>query len=193
MLGIFKKGLVDPPEELNSPASLQPSVEPKIPEDTLKDFLSSHPTNSFSVGFEDKALLAFAPPDPSLSSHHRLFCGMDDIYCIFLGDLNNLSALNKQYGLSKSANEAMFVIEAYRTLRDRGPYPAHQVLNDLDGSFGFVVYDTKVGTVFTALGSDEGVKLFWGIGADGSVVICDNLEVIKASCAKSFAPFPIGL
>lgn len=45
----------------------------------------------------------------------------------------------------------MYVIEAYRTLRDRGPYPAHEVLKDLDGSFGFVVYDTKAGTVFVAL------------------------------------------
>lgn len=43
-------------------------------------------------------------------------------------------------------------------------------------------------------GSDGGVKLYWGIGgADDSVVISDNLEVIKASCAKSFAPFPTGL
>lgn len=117
---------------------------------------------------------------------------MDDIYCTFLGDLYNLSALNKQYGLSKSGNEAMFVIEAYRTLRDRGPYPAHQVIKDLEGSFGFVLYDNKAQTVFVALGGDGGVKLYWGIASDGSVMISDNLELIKASCAKSFAPFPTG-
>ncbi|THG05423.1 hypothetical protein TEA_006651 [Camellia sinensis var. sinensis] len=158
MLAIFKKGLADAPQELNSPASLQSSSKkPKLPEETLKDFL--------------------------------LFCGVDGIYSIFLGSLHNLCNLNKQYGLSKGANEAMFVIEAYRTLRDRGPYPAHQVLKELDGSFGFVVYDTKSETIF---GTDEAVKIFWGIGADGSVVISDNLEVIKASCAKSFAPFPTG-
>lgn len=81
----------------------------------------------------------------------RLFCGVDDTYCLFLGSLNNLCTLNKQYGLSKGSNEAMFVIEAYRTLRDRGPYPADQVVKDLDGSFAFVVYDSKAGTVFTAL------------------------------------------
>ena len=45
----------------------------------------------------------------------------------------------------------MFVIEAYRTMRDRGPYPAHQVLKDFDGNFGFVVYDHKSGTVFAGL------------------------------------------
>ena len=43
------------------------------------------------------------------------------------------------------------MIEAYRTLRDRGPYPADQVVKDLDGSFAFVVYDSKAGSVFTAL------------------------------------------
>lgn len=80
-----------------------------------------------------------------------MFCGFDDVYCLFLGGLNNLSALNKQYGLCRSSNEAAFVIEAYRTLRDRGPYPADQVVKDLDGSFAFVVYDSQGGTVFAAL------------------------------------------
>lgn len=81
----------------------------------------------------------------------RLFCGFDDIYCLFLGSLNNLCSQIKQYGLSKGTNEAMFVIEAYRTLRDRGPYPADQVIKDMEGSFAFVVYDSKAGKVFTAL------------------------------------------
>lgn len=36
------------------------------------------------------------------------------------------------------------------------------------------------------------MKLYWGVAADGSVVISDDLEVIKAGCAKSFAPFPAG-
>ena len=76
---------------------------------------------------------------------------MDEIYCIFLGSLNNLCSLIRQYGLSKATNEAMLVIEAYRTLRDRCPYPAHQVLKELEGSFAFVVYDCKAGSVFSAL------------------------------------------
>jgi hypothetical protein len=62
-----------------------------------------------------------------------------------------LSILNKQYGLSKGTDEAMFVIEAYKTLRDRSPYPADQVVKELDGSVAFVVYDSKNGGVFAAL------------------------------------------
>lgn len=42
-------------------------------------------------------------------------------------------------------------------------------------------------------GADGRVQLFWGIAADGSVVISDDLEVIKAGCGRSFAPFPAGM
>ncbi|XP_057957096.1 stem-specific protein TSJT1 [Malania oleifera] len=191
MLAIFQKGFANPPEELNSPGSS--SRKQKLPRETLQEFLSSHPSaNTFSLCFGDATALAYVRPTSPFSQDQRCFCGYEDIYCLFLGRLNNLCALNRQYGVSKGTNEPMLVIEAYRTLRDRGPYPADQVVKDLDGSFAFVVFDSKAGTVFTALGSDGGVKLFWGIAADGSVVISDDLETIKAGCAKSFAPFPAG-
>ncbi|TYK20245.1 stem-specific protein TSJT1 isoform X2 [Cucumis melo var. makuwa] len=191
MLAIFHQTFAHPPEELKSPASFSGSKAPKLPQETLNDFISRHPLNTFSVNFGQAAVLAYVSPQ-SFSVHQRLFCGFDEIYCLFLGSLNNLCALNKQYGLSKGSNEAMFLIEAYRTLRDRGPYPADQVIKDLDGSFAFVVYDSRAGAVFAALGADGGVKLYWGIAADGSVVISDDVDVIKEGCAKSYAPFPTG-
>jgi hypothetical protein len=185
MLAIFKKGSVNVPEELQSPAN---NAKAKLPQRIFNDFISSQPQNAFSVNFGDSASLAFLPP-----VNQRMFCGLDNIYCTFMGRLNNLHSLNKQYGLSKVSDEAMFVIQAYRTLRDRGPYPAHEVLKGLDGTFGFVLYDSVAGTVFAAHGNNEGKKLmYWGIAADGSVVISDKLEIIKGSCAKSFAPFPNG-
>ncbi|XP_022940896.1 stem-specific protein TSJT1-like [Cucurbita moschata] len=192
MFAIFHKTFAHPPEELNSPASFSGSKTPKLPKETVKEFISRHPHNTFSVNFGEAAVLAYVPPDRPSSLSQRLFCGFDDIYCLFLGSLNNLCALNKQYGLSKGSNEAMFLIEAYRTLRDRGPYPADQVLKELDGSFAFVVYDRRAGAVFAALGADGEVKLYWGIAADGSVVISDDMDIIKEGCAKSYAPFPPG-
>ncbi|KAK6149863.1 hypothetical protein DH2020_017388 [Rehmannia glutinosa] len=197
MLAVFKNGMVNPPKELHSPASLQSSGRSKTPEEILKDFLASNSNNGFSLGFVDKAILAYVPPQSSIMPHQRLFCGVDDVYCIFMGHLNNLCNLNKQYGLSKVGNEALFVIEAYRTLRDRSPMPAHQVLKELEGSFGFVIYDHKYGKVKICVfiflqGADKALNLFWGVAADGSVMISDNVDLIKASCKKSFAPFPAG-
>lgn len=190
MLAIFSKVLVDPPKELNSPANSQ---EGKSLEEIVRIFQQTYSHNApLSLGFGNSAFLAFSSSNGPQLHQQRIFCGIDNMYCIFLGHLNNLSTLIKQYGLAKNTNEAMFVMEAYRTLRDRGPYPADQVLKDLEGSFGFVIYDKTASTVFVALGEDQRVQLFWGIGADGSVVISDNLDVIKASCAKSFAPFPYG-
>lgn len=190
MLGIFKKELVNAPKELISPHQHQHQNQKQDP---LKLFLSSN-LNAFSMAFGDNDVsLAFSPSSQTpLPPHQRLFCSMDDIYCIFLGGLNNLCTLNKQYGLTKLANEPMFIIQAYKTLRDRGPYPAHSVLKELEGSFGFLLYDLKAKNVFVSLGADGGVKLFWGVATDGSVVISDNLGVIKSSCSKSYAPFPTG-
>ncbi|KAK7412316.1 hypothetical protein VNO78_03769 [Psophocarpus tetragonolobus] len=146
MLGIFKK-LVKAPKELKSPASFNSCTKPKISHEILQDFMTCNSSNAFSMCFGTDALLAYCPSNkPSI----------------------HYSKLNKQYRLSKGTNEAMFIIEAYRTLRDRGPYPADQQ------------------------GSNGHIGLYWGIAADGSVVISENLELIKASCAKSFAPFPSG-
>lgn len=71
MLAAFKNGVVNPPKELYSPASTLISVRPKTPEETLKDFLVSNPSNGFSLEFSDKGFLAYASPQRQLMSQQR--------------------------------------------------------------------------------------------------------------------------
>ncbi|KAK7313017.1 hypothetical protein VNO77_37344 [Canavalia gladiata] len=59
------------------------------------------------------------------------FVGLMTYIASFGGSLNNMCSLNKEYGLSKGTNEAMFVIEVYKTLHDLCPYPADQVVKIL--------------------------------------------------------------
>lgn len=80
----------------------------------------------------------------------RLFAVVDDIFCLFQGHIENVALLKQQYGLNKTANEVIIVIEAYRTLRDRGPYPADQVVRDIQGKFAFILYDTTSKVSFVA-------------------------------------------
>ena len=76
---------------------------------------------------------------------------MDDIFCLFQGHIENVAHLKQQYGLNKTANEVILVMEAYRTLRDRGPYPADQVIRDLHGKFAFILYDSSSKSTFVAV------------------------------------------
>lgn len=75
---------------------------------------------------------------------------MDDIFCIFIGTLENMCELRRHYGLSRQATEAVVLIEAYKTLRDRAPYPPDQVIKDLQGQFSFVLFDAKSSNLFVA-------------------------------------------
>lgn len=71
MLAIFHKAFAHPPEELNSPASYNGSRKPKLPEETLKEFLSHHPQNTFSMSFGAAAVLAYVRPDRPFSLQQR--------------------------------------------------------------------------------------------------------------------------
>lgn len=80
----------------------------------------------------------------------RSFAVKDEIFCLFEGALDNLGSLRQQYGLAKSANEVILVIEAYKALRDRAPYPPSHVVGHLSGSFAFIVFDKSTSTLFVA-------------------------------------------
>ena len=72
MLAIFHEAFAHPPEELYSPASEKCSKQPKLPEETLDDFLSRHSDNTFSMSFGKAAVLAYVRPSASFSVHQRL-------------------------------------------------------------------------------------------------------------------------
>ena len=144
---------------------------------------------------------------------------MDDIFCLFQGRIENFAPLKQQYGLSKTGNEVNVVIEAYRSLRDRGPYPIEHVIRDLHGKFAFVLYDSASKNSFIAVVSiiydkcppnviiyflgtcvmgvwmqdpDGDVPFFWGADSEGHLVVSDDAEIVKKGCGKSYAPFPKG-
>ncbi|KAF3521840.1 hypothetical protein F2Q69_00051776 [Brassica cretica] len=78
------------------------------------------------------------------------FGAKDEISCLFQGSLDNLGSLKQQYGLAKNANEVLLVIEVYKSLRDRAPYPANHVVSHLSGDFAFVVFDKSTSALFVA-------------------------------------------
>ncbi|KAG2721696.1 hypothetical protein I3843_02G080100 [Carya illinoinensis] len=189
MLGVFSSSIVSPPEELVAAGCRTPS--PKTTSAALLNRFEQTNASAVSVHVGDHVQLAY--------THHkespllpRSFAVKDDIFCLFEGALDNLGSLRQQYGLAKSANEVILVIEAYKALRDRAPYPASHVVGHLSGSFAFVVFDKSTSTLFVASDQYGKVPLYWGITADGYVAFADDAELLKGACGKSLASFPQG-
>ncbi|KDP40238.1 hypothetical protein JCGZ_02236 [Jatropha curcas] len=188
MLAVFDKSVAKCPDALRSPHS--------GPASALKDgFLANHfgsvYPGSVTVNLGSAGVLAYSleKQRPLLP---RLFAVVDDIFCLFQGNIENVAVLKQQYGLSKTANEVIIVIEAYRTLRDRGPYPADQVVKDIEGKFAFILYDSTSKATFIAADADGSVPFFWGTDCEGHLVLSDDVQILKQGCGKSFAPFPKG-
>ncbi|XVE77764.1 hypothetical protein DITRI_Ditri13aG0089100 [Diplodiscus trichospermus] len=135
--------------------------------------------SSVSIQIDEDVSSAYSRHNKSLLQP-RLFGVKDDIFCLFEGMLDNLGSLRQEYGLAKSANEVMLVIEAYKALHDRAPYPLSHVVGHLSGNFAFVVFDKSTSTLFVAS----------GITADGFVAFSNNAEMLKGACGKSLATFP---
>ncbi|KAA8548689.1 hypothetical protein F0562_000373 [Nyssa sinensis] len=188
MLAVFDKSVAKSPEALQSPHS--DSVCALKDGFLAKHFSSVHPA-SVTINLGVAGLMAYSidKQNPFLP---RLFAVVDDIFCLFQGHIENVAHLKQQYGLNKTANEVIIVMEAYRTLRDRGPYPADQVLRDLLGKFAFILYDSSSKTAFLAADADGSVPFFWGTDSEGHLVLSDDVEIVKRGCGKSFAPFPKG-
>jgi len=85
----------------------------------------------------------------------RLFAVVDDIFCLFHGHIENIASLKQLYGLTKTANEVSIIIEAYRSVRDRGSHPADHALRTIEGKFAFIVYDSSSRSTFISVVSSE--------------------------------------
>jgi len=189
MLGIFSSSIVSPPDELVAAGSRTPS--PKTSSGKLvKRFLEANPS-AVSMKIDDDVQLAYTHHNQS-PLNPRSFAVKDEIFCLFEGSLDNLGSLKQQYGLAKSANEVILVIEAYKALRDRAPYPPNHVVGHLEGNFAFVVFDKSTSTLFVATDQFGKVPLYWGITADGYVAFANDAELLKGACGKSLASFPQG-
>ncbi|RWR80175.1 DUF3700 domain-containing protein [Cinnamomum micranthum f. kanehirae] len=187
MLAVFDKSVAKSPEGLKSPASETKMVKDEC---VVKSFCSLHPGSVIiNLGLAGSMAYTSDKQNPLLP---RLFAVVDDIFCLFQGHIENIALLKQQYGLNKSANEVIIVIEAYRTLRDRGPYPADQVVRDLNGKFAFILFDSTSKATFIAADADGSVPFFWGTDSEGHLVLSEDAEIIKKGCGNSFAPFPKG-
>ncbi|XP_051130008.1 stem-specific protein TSJT1-like [Andrographis paniculata] len=190
MLAVLEKSVA------KSPDALLQNGEAGSATAALKDgflathFSSAHPgTVVINLGSSGFMGYSTGKQNPILP---RLFAVLDDIFCLFEGHIENVAHLKQQYGLNKTANEAIIVIEAYRTLRDRGPYPADQVVRDIQGKFAFILFDTAMKVAFIASDVDGSAPLFWGTDAEGHLVVSNDGDAVKKGCGKSFSPFPKG-
>ncbi|KAE8733176.1 DNA repair family protein [Hibiscus syriacus] len=153
-------------------------------------FASIHP-GSVTVNLGSSGFMAYSLEKKN-SLLPRIFAVVDDIFCLFQGHIENVAILKQQYGLNKTANEGIIVIEACRTLQDRGPYPPDQVVRDIQGKFAFVIYYNFSKDTFIASDANGSVPFFWGTNAESHLVLADDTETVKKVCGKTFAPFPKG-
>ncbi|CAM8895234.1 unnamed protein product [Rhodiola kirilowii] len=189
MLGIFSSSVVSPPDELVAAGSRTPSPKTSAAA-LLTRFVRDYPS-AVSVQVGHHAQIAYTHHNQS-PLQPRSFAVKDEIFCLFEGMLENLGSLIQQYGLAKSANEVVLVIEAYKALRDRAPYPPNHVVSHLVGCFAFIVFDKSTDTLFVASDQFGKVQLNWGITADGYVAFSDDADLLKGACGKSLASFPQG-
>ncbi|XP_019235901.1 PREDICTED: stem-specific protein TSJT1-like [Nicotiana attenuata] len=189
MLGVFSSSIVTPPDELVAAGSRTPS--PKITAEALVNRFIKIDSSAVSIQINDHVQLAYTHMDES-ASLPRSFAVKDEIFCLFEGSLDNLGSLRQQYGLAKSANEVVLMIEAYKALRDRAPYPPSHVVGHLQGNFAFIVFDKSTSTMFVATDQFGKVPLYWGITADGYVAFANDANLLKGACGKSLASFPQG-
>ncbi|XP_041026064.1 stem-specific protein TSJT1-like [Juglans microcarpa x Juglans regia] len=190
MLAVFEKAIGKPPEELKLP-SMGTLENMKSRQEIAEIVRSLWPESMVMYNLPNGNFMAMSHENES-PLQPRSNVVKDDIFCIFNGILMNTPELRRHYGLSRQATEAMIVVEAYKVLRDRAPYPPDQIIKDLEGKFAFIIFDATSGRLLLARDREGRVELEWGMGSDGSLVCSNDPNLIREACGKSCAPFPPG-
>ncbi|KAI3449690.1 hypothetical protein Pfo_006355 [Paulownia fortunei] len=190
MLAVFDRAVAKAPEALKNPET-DSARSSSVKDGSLTKYFNSLNPYSVSVNLGPSGFIAYSSrkQNPLIP---RLFTAVDDIFCLFQGHIENIAPLKQQYGLTKTANEVSIVIEAYRTLRDRGPYPADHVVRDFKGKFAFILYNSTLKSAFSAGDADGSVPFFWGADSNNDLVLSDDEAIFKKACGKSYAQFPNG-
>lgn len=188
MLAVFDKSVAKCPEGLKNAESEAINA---LKDGVLLHHFSSIYSSAVSINLAGLGIMAFSSDkqNPLLA---RLFGVVDDIFCLFQGNIENIATLKQLYGLKKTANEVSIIIEAYRALRDRGTNPADHALRSIEGKFAFIIFDGSSRATFISVDADGGVPLFWGMDAEDRLVLSDDAQVVKKACGRSYAPFPKG-
>ncbi|CAL9160970.1 stem-specific protein TSJT1-like [Musa acuminata AAA Group] len=186
MLAVFDRTVAKIPEGLRAPAA-----ELGEGGGRLMGHFSATRDGAVVVNLGSGGAMAYTPEKHN-PFFPRFLAVVDNVFCLFQGHVENIASLKQLYGLGKTTNEAIIVIEAYKTLRDRGPFPASQVVRDLRGHFAFVLFDISSNSTFIAADADGRVPFFWGADSEGHLVLSDDVDIVKKGCGRSFAPFPRG-
>ncbi|XP_077253758.1 stem-specific protein TSJT1-like [Tasmannia lanceolata] len=189
MLAAFSSEVIKAPEELIQAGNRTPS--PKKTASKLVDIFLQNTPSAVAIRSTNLMHIAYTHENQPMLQP-RSFAAKEEIFCLFEGTLENLARLKQQYGLGKNATEVVLVMEAYKALRDRAPYPASHMVSHLIGNFAFIIFDKATSTVFVASDQEGKVPLYWGITADGYLAFSDDVDILKGACGKSLASFPPG-
>lgn len=188
MLAVFHPTVASPPEEIAAPerdASGQTDSA-----GIVNSYKKAHAT-AITIEFGKRCAMAYSHDQQELLRPRDLAV-VDEIFCMFVGTLENLAALRQQYGISKQVTEVTLIIEIYRALRDRSPYTTDFVMRGLTGAFSFVLFDHTTESIFVGVDALGKVPFYWGTCTDAALAFSDEPEALKVATGKTFSPFPKG-
>eukprot|EP00898_Chlorokybus_atmophyticus_P008012 jgi/Chlat1/8211/Chrsp76S07644 len=193
MLAVFANAVAPPPQELQD--AFQSNATPSAGGSTLEYLeklrkpVDAFPSPTATVLFGQNGGLAY-----QAAASERISFGADQgIFILFRGELTNAGDIREAYGYrrSESISDHVLIIEMYKTLKDRAPFPTDHCLRQLHGSFAFALYDASTNVVFAARDAKGCASLHWGVGADGAMILASD-DAAAGLCGTLTAPFPRG-